>query len=171
MRRSYHESFAVLAEAVEIVGEPRPVVTRPPRADDLEFGPSIFRTLVEGADLSDLTLPGLYVGRSELRRVFFAGSDLRLATFNWNDVAACSFYRCDLSGADLRACSFERCSFTQAELSQADLRHSSFKDCDFTGARLGGTLMLPNQRALMMLSPDQDSVIAWSDETAEPTGG
>ena len=74
MRKSYQESFAALTEAAEIVGEPRPVVTRPPRADDLEFGPSIFRVLVEGADLSDLTLPGLYVARSELRRLFFAGS-------------------------------------------------------------------------------------------------
>jgi uncharacterized protein YjbI with pentapeptide repeats len=171
MRRSYHESFTVLNEAVEIVGEPRPVVTRPPRADDLEFGPSIIRTLVEGADLSDLTLPGLYVGRSELRRVFLAGSDLRLSTFNWNDVSACSFYRCDLSGADLRACNFERCSFTQAELTQADMRHSTFRDCDFTGARLGGTLLLPSQRALLLLSTEQDAVIAWSDETAEPTAG
>lgn len=170
MRRSYHESFAVLTEAVEIVGEPRPVVTRPPRADDLEFGPSIFRTLVEGVDLSDLTLPGLYVGRSELRAVFLAGSDLRLATFNWNDVSACSFYRCDLSGADLRACNFERCAFTQADLTQADLRHSSFRDCDFTGARLGGTLLLPNQRALLLLSTEQEAVIAWSDDS-EPTGG
>lgn len=170
MRRSYEESFATLAEAVEIVGEPRPVVTRPPRADDQEFGPSIFRSLVEGADLSELTLPGLYVGRSELRRVYFAGSDLQLSTFNWNDVSACSFYRCDLSGADLRACSFERCAFTQADLAQADLRHSSFKDCDFTGARLDGAMLFPHQRPLLRLAPEQDGVVAWSDESAEPSG-
>jgi len=171
MRRSYQESFAALAESVEIVGEPRPVVSRPPRADDLEFGPSIFRTLVEGVDLSELTLPGLYVGRSELRGVFFAGSDLRLSTFNWSDISACSFYRCDLSGADLRGCSFEKCSFTQADLSQTDLRHSNFKDCDFTGARLQAALLLPYQRPLLLLSAEQDAVVAWSDESAEPSGG
>ena len=171
MRKSYQESFAALTEAAEIVGEPRPVVTRPPRADDLEFGPSIFRVLVEGADLSDLTLPGLYVARSELRRLFLAGSDLRFSTFNWTDVSGCSFYRCDLSGADLRGCSFDKCAFTQADLTRAALRPSNFKDCDFTGARLEGTLLLPYQRPLLLLSAEQSAVVTGSDESAEPADG
>lgn len=171
MRKSYEESFTTLAEAVEIVGEPKPEVARPPRNDDQDFGPSIFRALVENVDLSDLTLPGLYVGRSELRRVFFAGSDLHLSTFNWNDLVDCSFYLCDLRGSDLRACTFERCSFTRADLSRADLRNAAFGGCDFTGANLDGAVLQPSQRETLHLSAEQAAAAVWSDEGSEPSGG
>lgn len=171
MRRSYAESFTVLAEAVEIVGDPKPDVARPPRHDDADFGPSIFRALVASTDLSELTLPGLYVGRSELRQVFFADSDLHLSTFNWNDLVDCSFYLCDLSGSDLRACVFERCSFTRADLSRADLRHSTFGGCDFTGANLAGATLHDSQREIVHLSEEQAAAVVWTDAASEPAGG
>jgi hypothetical protein len=133
MRRSYEDSLAELRGCVEILGDPQPRVTRPPRHDDEDLGPSIFRTLVEDVALEDLTLPGLYVGRSELKRVSFRGSDLHLSSLNWSDIRDCDFSASDLSGADLRACEFVRCTFAGGDLSSADLRGSGFHGCVFRG--------------------------------------
>ena len=66
MRLSYDASFAILKERVEIIGDAQPAVDRPPRHDDDNLGPSIFRLMLQDVSLSDLTIPGLYIGRSEL---------------------------------------------------------------------------------------------------------
>jgi hypothetical protein len=69
MRVSYDASFAILKARVEIIGEPQPAVDRPPKHDDDNLGPSIFRLMLEDVSLSHLTIPDLYVGRSELTSV------------------------------------------------------------------------------------------------------
>ena len=182
MRPSYDESFAILKDRVEMTGDPRPGVTHPPRHDDENPGPSMFRILVEDVSLAGLTLPGLYVARSELRRVSFRGSDLRLSAFNWSDVSECDFGGADLSRTDLRACRFVQCNFSAADLSEADLRGSTFEACAFDRAMmrraklhrrralLGLLKRGPDQEGLP-LSADQRSEIAWSEEAPEPGGG
>jgi hypothetical protein len=84
MPASYDSSFLLFKERVGGIGDPQSVVSRPPRHDDQLLGPSIFRMLVEDVRLEDVTLPGLFVGRSEVRRLSFRGSDLHLSTFNWS---------------------------------------------------------------------------------------
>lgn len=182
MRMPYDQSFVILAERVEISGDPQPTVTRPPRHDDEAPGPSIFRQRLDDVSLTDLTLSGLYIGRSELKRVSFSGSDLQLATFNWSDLADCDFSGADLSGADLRSCRFLRCRFPSANLAGADLRGSSFEGCDFADAVMAaaklhrrpkvlGFLKLGSDQTNLPLSGAQRREIDWSAETPGPGGG
>jgi Pentapeptide repeats (8 copies) len=182
MRASYRESVAVLSERVEIIGGPLPSVTRPPRHDDEEPGPSLFRLLVQGVSLEDLTLPGLYVGRSELKALSFRNSDLHLSAFNWSDVVECDFTAADLSGADLRGCLFVRCTFRGANLSRADLRASSFEACVFDGAvmrdarlyrrpRILGLIKAGPDQTGLPLSDEQRRQVEWCVDEPEPGGG
>ena len=182
MRPSYEVSFGTLKNRVEIIGDPQAQVLRPPRHDDETLGPSIFRLLLEDVDLAGLTLPGLHVGRSEMRRISFGGSDLHMSTFNWSDLIDCDFSGADLSGADLRACSFVRCLFRGANLARSDLRGSNFEACVFDNAAMAGTTLYRRGRALgfFKVGTDQESLplsaaqragIAWSAEAAEPGGG
>lgn len=181
-RASYGDSISVLKGRVEIMGDVQAEVSRPPRHDDDELGPSVFRMLVEDVDLASLTIPGLYVGRSALRRISFQGSDLHLSTFNWSDLAECNFGETDLSHSDLRACIFVRCLFRGADLAQADLRGSTFKDCNFDGAAMRGATLSQGPRLLRLfrLGSDQTSLplsalqraeVTWSGEKSEPGGG
>jgi uncharacterized protein YjbI with pentapeptide repeats len=182
MRTSYDSSFLVLRERVEIIGDAQSEVVRPPRHDDQEPGPSIFRMLVEDVKLEDLTLPGLYVGRSELRRVSFRGSDLHLSAINWSDLADCDFGGADLSGSDLRACKFVRCLFRGTNLAHADLRASVFEGCDFADAVMTGASLFRRSKIFglfragddqqsLALSVTQREAVSWSRNNPEPGGG
>lgn len=182
MRRTYDESFAILRQHVEIIGGPRPAISRPPRHDDEEPGPSIFRSAIDGAALESLTLPGLFVGRSALKAVSWRDTDLRLATFNWTDVLECDFTGADLTAADLRACRFERCVFRSATLSRADLRGSSFAACEFEAASMDGAKLHRRVRVLgwfkrgpdqtdLPLSKAQRLAIDWCVDAPAPAGG
>ncbi len=177
MTRTYDESFQLLRARVELIGDPRPVVASPPRHDDTAPGPSIFRYIAEDADFSGITLPGLYICRSSLTNVSFAGSDLRLSAFNWADFTNCDFSRCTLTDADLRACAFQGCSFRDADLRGADLRHSTFRSCSFVGAGLAGAKAArPGSMARLrgrriVLSAKQEAELTWSELGPEPEGG
>jgi hypothetical protein len=181
-RPSYVDSVALLKQRVEIIGDALPLVERPPRHDDDVLGPSMFRMLVEEVSLAGLTLPGLYVARTELRGVVFRDADLHLAAFNWSDIVECDFTRADLSDADLRACQFERCTFRDSCLVRADLRGSRFEQCAFEGANLDGARLhrrtkflglLPigsDQRSLL-LTDEQRRAVHWSADVPEPGAG
>ena len=182
MRAKYDASFAVLKERVDIIGDPRPYVTTPPRHDDDAPGPSIFRLRVEGVALTGLTLRGLYVGRSELRDVSFRDSDLQCVAFNWSDFVGCDFSSADLTGADLRACRFTRCHFRASDFTAADLRLSTFDGCAFESAIMVGTRLYRRPRILgfVKVGPDQTSVpltteqrkqAEWTSDAPEPGGG
>lgn len=170
-RIPYAESFELLRTAVSIEGRPKPTPERRPCAGDRDIGPSFFRTSLTDQKLAGITLPGTYVGRSELRSVSFAGSDLHLSTFNWSDFIDCDFSACDLSHSDMRACTFERCRFVGANLSACDLRGSAFEDCDFTDATLSDALVLSEQRAGLRLSAPQAAAVRWTEAYEEPEGG
>lgn len=180
--KSYDDSFAHLRSQIEIIGDPRPAVDRPPRHDDDNPGPSIFRSWVEDASLGDLTLPGLYVGRSDVKRVSFRGSDLHFSCFNWSDIIECDFGWTDLSRSDLRATRFARCDFSNANLSGADLRGSRFESCIFEGASMRGAILYGRRKLLgllaigsdqraLPLSPAQRLEVHWSAEAPQPGGG
>lgn len=182
MRASYDSSFATLQDRVEIIGSPRPDVSRVPRHDDEEPGPSIFRLRLEDVGLTDLTLPGLYIARSELRRVSFRNSDLHLSGFNWSDFLDCDFTAADLSRSDLRACRFTRCMFRAPSLALADLRGSTFSSCSFDEADMHGTILFGRRRWLgvlkighdhhsLPLSAQQRAHVSWSAESEMPGGG
>jgi uncharacterized protein YjbI with pentapeptide repeats len=181
MRPSYTDSVRILKDRVEIIGDALPVITRNPRHDDEVLGPSFFRMRLRDAALEELTLPALFVGRSELKRCSFRGCDLNLSTFNWTDLEQCAFVDADLSRADLRACRFVRCSFERAVLDAADLRGSSFDHCSFAEASLAGTLLVrrPLPMAILRiggdqrwlpLSPEQRRMASWSSEAPAPGG-
>jgi uncharacterized protein YjbI with pentapeptide repeats len=182
MRSPYDSSFLLLKERVEIVGDVQPQVSRPPRHDDEELGPSIFRLLLEDVKLEDLTVPGLYVAHSELRRISFCGSDLHLSAVNWTDLSDCDFTGADLSRSDLRACKFVRCLFRSANLVEADLRGSVFEGCEFTDALLTGAKLFRRSKLLglfragddqsgLPLSTVQRAAISWSSDSPSPGGG
>jgi len=182
MRLSYETSFGILKERVEIIGGPRPVVDRPPQYDDDIPGPSIFRMMIDDVSLADLTIPGLYVGRSELIRVLFSGTDMTLCTMNWCDIVDCDFRGALLCGADLRACQFVRCLFQSANLTGADLRLSSFQECSFDNAVMSGTRLYRPRRMFLLvktglggdslpLSELQRNQLEWCNDAPEPGGG
>ena len=145
-RRSYADSCAYLLAEGWIEDLP-PLLDRRPRHDDDRPGLSFFRTLVERADLSNLTLPRTFIGRSEVRAVSFRNTDLSESTLCWND-----FVDVDFRDADLR---------------EADLRGADFERCDVTGANLAGALLSPDTP--LVLDDVQRAAVVWS--TVVPPGG
>jgi BTB/POZ domain-containing protein KCTD9 len=146
---------------------PPPLPNRSPKPDDEgPLGVSFFRTSV-GNDLSGLTLPRTFFGRSEIGGVSFRDTDLHESTLCWNDFIDVDFSNAVLRGADLRASLFERVTFAGA-----DLRISSFLDCRFEGAAMKGATLTRAQGESLALSPQQRAEINWVDEGGdEPEGG
>src|SRR5262245_46783838 len=113
MRKSVEETWSRL----ESLGEsmPRDPSGRPfipaamPNHDDEDLGFSFFRAGAEEIDLSNLSLPRTYFGRSLLTRVTFIGTDLSESRMCWNDFIECDFTGTDLSRCDMRASVFEAC--------------------------------------------------------------
>jgi uncharacterized protein YjbI with pentapeptide repeats len=121
--------------------------TRRPQFDDDALGVQFFRTLVSDADLSNLTMPCTFFGRSEIVRCSFHNCDLRLSTMCWNDFVDVDFSDACLVDCDLRASTFAGCRFTNADLTHALLGRDQSID----------------------LSNDQRTSIVWCDD--EPGGG
>lgn len=171
VRLMYDASFEVARSAIGLGGAPQPGVARRPSYDDEKPGPGLFRAAVMEQGLENLTLPGLYIGRSEVVDVCWCGSDLHLSSFHWSDFERCDFSGCDLHDSDLRACNFRDCNFRGADLRECDLRGSGFEGCDFTNARLDGALLLDSPRGELALSAEQQAAAKWTSEYEEPPGG
>jgi len=146
---------------------------RMPRYDDEQLGVSFFRTFVgEHDDLSNLTLPRTYFGRSEINDALFCNTDLTESCFCWNDFIDVDFSDAVLARCDLRASSFTRVVFNRADLRGADLRRSSFDDCSFDGALLDRAILTRAQAELIELTDAQRQVIALTNgDGPEPDGG
>jgi uncharacterized protein YjbI with pentapeptide repeats len=155
----------------------RPVLPdRMPSFDDeAPLGHSYFKSGLEDADCSNLTMPRTFFGRSWFIRVRFAGTDLSESRMCWNDFDDCDFTGGDLSGCDMRASIFRRCMFAGAVLRGADLRRSTFDGCEFTGADLSGVVAEgTGSRARLrdILSDDQRAAMSWTEDGGpEPPGG
>lgn len=132
---------------------------------------SFFRTRLASEDLSDLTLPRTFFGRSEIAEVLFRNTDLSESVLCWNDFIEVDFSRACLSRCDLRAAVFNDCTFDGADLREADLRRSDFVDCSFKGAMPQGARFTAEQMEMLELSDSQEASLTISDEGDEPGGG
>jgi uncharacterized protein YjbI with pentapeptide repeats len=171
MRLTYEDSCRELERLcfIERGQAPTTPLTRRPRFDD-DVGVQFFRTLVEDAVLSNLTLPATFFGRSEIVRTSFANADFRQSTLCWNDFVDVDFSDACLTDCDLRASTFERVTFARADLRDTDLRQSSFVDCEFAGADMRGAMLTRPQ--VLELSVQQREDVVWQDEDGEePSGG
>lgn len=149
-----------------------PMPTRLPRYDDAVPGVSFLRQMVEIADLSGLTLPRTFFGRSEINAVNFSNTDLSQSNLAWNDFLEVDFSGASLAGGDLRASQYLRCRFDGADLRGADLRRSTFDNCSFADALLDGAVATKKQLSARALTASQWAVIDWrDDEGPEPDGG
>jgi len=151
---------------------PPPMPDHLPRFDDAVPGVTFFRVMLEIADLSGLTLPRTFFGRSEINAINFADTDLSQSNLCWNDFLEVDFSGASLAAADLRSSQFLRCRFDGTDLRGADLRRSSFDHCSFGDARLDGAVAARGQASGLGLDRRQAAVVDWrSDEGPEPDGG
>jgi uncharacterized protein YjbI with pentapeptide repeats len=180
MRKSLEDTwryFESMGDEAPRHSDGRPVVrdTMPSIYDEKPLGLSYFRTWLEDADNSNLTMPRTFFCRSWFVRVGFAGTDLSESSMCWNDFDGCDFSGADLSGCDMRASKFSACNFAGAVMRGADLRRSSFEDCDFTRADLSDAVAedADFQGCVQdFLSDEQQAVMSWSeDEGPAPPGG
>lgn len=172
-RLSFPASWARLQQLGLVEGAtPAGPPERLPRFDDEPSGVNFFREVVEGHDLSNLTLSRTFVGRSEIRSVSFRNVDLNESNLCWNDVIDVDFSAATLTGCDMRSSEFEGVNFGNADLRRADLRHSGFTDCNFGGADLTGAIVSVAQAKSLGLSKQQTAALdARADDGPEPDGG
>ena len=176
MRKSVEETWRYLESQGDTMprdpdGHPL-VPPSMPSYDDDDPRLSFFRTRLEDDDLSGLSFPRTYFGRSLFERVSIADTDLSGSRMCWNDFLGCDFSGADLTECDMRSSTFRRCRFAGALLRGTDLRRSYFEDCDFAGADLTGALVEEedaNGCVQDYLSSEQCDVVAWqSDGGPEP---
>lgn len=172
---SYDESIEVLRNR-GILGseEEPPMPDRMPNPDDSDpLGLSFFRMGFDnGADLSELSIPRTFFGKSEIEGVSFRCTDLSESNLRWNDFVDVNFSEAVLVGADLRASEYVRVNFSASNLSGADLRYANYESCSFEGAKMTGTLLAEAQRLELQLSQSQLDEISWQpDHGPEPSGG
>ena len=172
-RLTYEESCRRLQPVVLDEGMVPPIPRQTPRYDDESPGVSIFRMLLtDEVDLSNLTLPRTFFGRSELKGTVLRNTDLAESNLCWNDFKDVDFSHAVLTGADLRASNFEAVNFTAANLERADMRRSQFKNCRFDDAVLKGAVLTHAQGKKLSLSKAQRASITWTnDDGPEPDGG
>jgi uncharacterized protein YjbI with pentapeptide repeats len=145
----------------------------PEPEDDEPLGLSFFKTFVgDGADLSNLTIPRTFFGRSEISNTSFRNTDLSESNLRWNDFIDVDFTEATLARADLRASIYTRVNFTRTDLRGADLRRADFEDCIFDGAAMDRAILTRDQGLGLSLSAPQRAAIEWRDEDGpEPSGG
>jgi BTB/POZ domain-containing protein KCTD9 len=151
-----------------------PMPERLPQFDDEEpLGFNVFRTrLSDALDLSALSLPRTFFGRSEINRVSFRNTDLHESNLCWNDFLETDFTGADMARSDMRSSLFKRVTFVNTNLDGADLRRSSLVDCDFEGAAMKGVALTREQGSTLHLSETQRHDIDWRDDVGpEPGGG
>ena len=147
-----------------------------PAHDDEVLRFSFYKHVVEGADLSNLTIPRTYAGRSGFTRVDFRNTDLTESRMCWNDFIECDFRGADLTLCDLRSSVFTRCQFGKADLRGADLRRAWFETCSFRGANLWGAIAdyinADETDFEERLSGKQRGAMEWHEDPGEePDGG
>ena len=174
-RLPYAESIRRLAELGFLrPGEQPPLPDRVPQPeDDAPLGLSFYRTFVgDGADLSNLSIPRTFFGRSDIRTASFRNTDLTESNLRWNDFTDVDFTEATLARADLRASLYTRVNFTRADLRGAELRRADFDHCVFDGAAMDGAVAARRQASQLALSSAQKGVVDWRDDDGpEPSGG
>jgi uncharacterized protein YjbI with pentapeptide repeats len=174
-RLQYDDSIRRLRE-LGFLGqdEQPPVPDHVPQPEDEEpLGLGFFRTFVgEGADLSNLSIPRTFFGRSEISSASFRNTDLTESNLRWNDLIDVDFTEASLARTDLRASVYTRVKFNQADLRGADMRRADFEECVFSVALMDGAILTRRQGARLALSATQKAAIEWRDDDGpEPSGG
>jgi uncharacterized protein YjbI with pentapeptide repeats len=171
-RANYEDSVRRLQKDYLEPGDIPPMPKHMPRFDDEDLGVSFFRTFVgEHVDLSNLTLPRTFFGRSEINDALFRNTDLTESCLCWNDFVDVDFSDALLGRSDLRASNFTRVKFIRTDLRYADLRRSSFKDCTFAGALLDGAILTHAQATQLQLTGTQRAEIAFTKDNGPQPGG
>lgn len=157
-------------------GDPFVSSEMPNHDDEDPIGVSFFKTGLEDADLSSLSLPRTFFGRSLFARVSFENTLLSDSRMCWTDFDECDFTGADLSGCDVRASNFEGCSFDNATLAGADLRSARFIGCSFIEGDLSHAIVDRQTAAESSfedeLTDGQRSSIHWvASPGEEPPGG
>ena len=173
-RKSYDESCIRLQTDYLYSDIIPPIPNSMPKHDDPEpLGVSFFKTFVgEGDDLSNLTLPRTYFGKTEVNDANFTNTDFKESNLCWNNFLDVNFTNVILSNCDMRSSIYTNVDFTGADLSGSDLRLSSFDFCKFENAKMDGTTLTHSQGSEIELSEDQKAKINWVDDAGdEPQGG
>ena len=174
-RLGYDDSIHRLRELGFLGADDKPPMPDhiPQPEDEEPLGLSFFRTFVgEGADLSNLSIPRTFFGRSEISNASFRNTDLTESNLRWNDFIDVDFTEATLARADFRASIYTRVNFTRADLRGADMRRADFEDCVLDGAAMDGTVLTRKQESRLSLSSVQKTAIAWCDaDGPEPSGG
>ena len=172
-RLSFEESWRRL-QTLDLVDKAAPPFMRdrrPEYGDEL-LGLEFFRTDLADADLSGLTLPRTYFGRSDIRNTSFRNTDLSESNLCWNDFSDVDFSRSILADSDMRRSGFHRVTFAHADLRRADLRGSGFLKCSFVGANLAGAIVAEDEVAGLGLTAHQVGTLdRRSGDFPEPDGG
>ena len=174
LRLDYPKSIARLQELRLLrSNEAPPMPERMPEpCDEQPLGLGFYKIFVSDVDLSNLSIPRTYFGRSEIKDVCFQNSDLSESNLRWNDFIDIDFTDARLTGADFRASFYARVNFTRADLRGADMRRTHFENCQFENAVMDGAILTRKDGKALALSADQRSVIVWcDDEGPTPTGG
>ena len=174
-RLSYEESIQRLRDLGAIL--PHEQLQLPERlpepGDPAPLGFSFFRTFVgDNADLSNLTIPRTFFGRSDIRDCSFRNTDLSESNLRWNDFTNVDFTDAILTNADLRASIYIDVVFHRTDLRNADLRRSTFENCIFLAAKLDGAKVFVDDAHTLDLTVEQIAVVTWChDDGPEPAGG
>jgi BTB/POZ domain-containing protein KCTD9 len=178
VRLNYDNSIRRLRESGFLGPNESPAIPGhlPQPGDDGPLGLEFYKTFVGdeaiATDLSDLTIPRTFFGRSEINNVSFRNTDLTESNLCWNDFIVVDFTLAILARADLRASAFTRVTFVRSDLRGADLRRSTFEECQFLGALMDGAHLTHDQLPEMSLSTGQQDVIQWHDDDGpQPSGG
>ena len=174
-RLTYDDSIRRLRELGFLGASEQPSLPDhvPQPEDDEPLGLNFFRTFVgDGANLSNLSIPRTFFGRSEISNAAFRDTDLSESNLRWNDFIDVDFTVARLARADLRSSIYTRVNFTRTDLRGADMRRADFEECVFDGAFMDGAVLTRKQGGRLILSSAQKAVIAWCDEDGpEPSGG
>lgn len=171
-RMTFAESWAFLKRKRLMSLKGSPSVIDHHAGWDREGDPTnidFFRTAWEDADLANLTIPRLYINRSDLQQVSFRNSDLNQSFMCWNDFVDCDFTDADLTCCDMRRSLFRGCKFIRCKMVAAYLSGSEFDDCDFTDADLRGAII--DTDTDIDLTDEQMNVLECVMESPEPKGG
>jgi len=174
-RLGYDDSIRRLRELGFLGADERPPMPDhvPQPEDEEPLGLSFFRTFIgEGADLSNLSMPRTFFGRSEVSNASFRNTDLSESNLRWNNFIGVDFTEATLARADLRASTYTRVNFTGTDFRGADLRRADFEKCFFDGAVMDGAVLTRKQGSRLALSGVQRAAIDWRDgDGPEPSGG
>jgi hypothetical protein len=145
--------------------------------DEIPDGVEFFRTKLGGENghrelLENLTIPGMFICRSELSHLSMKNTDLSGSFICWNDIVDVNFEDSDLQSCDFRCNLIKTVSFKRANLSHADLRHCTIEDCDFSGALMKACKIPTRIFPSLRLSVEQraDATVS-DDEGPEAPGG